>query len=138
MRKASVSPGAWNTDTAARTLLFSREPAPPDGHDLLAGAAEQDRKEALPIEGAGTTGTVGAYSQRERHAQSMEDDGSISFQYIENDGDPNNLMRWGSETTHLSSPISQSLPGLHVHATPLELLKLYQQFSVDCIYIWKC
>lgn len=39
-------------------------------------------------------GNVGAYSQRERHAQSMEDDGTISFQYIQNDGDPNNTMRY--------------------------------------------
>lgn len=36
---------------------------------------------------------MGAYSQRERHARSMEEDGQISFQYVENNGQPENMMR---------------------------------------------
>lgn len=36
---------------------------------------------------------AGAYSQRERHALSMEQDGKIAFHYVENDGTPDNMMR---------------------------------------------
>ena len=49
---------------------------------------------AAAPETAPLSNNVGAYSQRERHAQSMEEDGTISFQYVQNDGDPNSLMRY--------------------------------------------
>lgn len=37
--------------------------------------------------------SLGAYSQRERHSQRLEDSGAIKFEYIQNDGDPASLIR---------------------------------------------
>ena len=56
----------------------------------LAGSIEAANASAEPT---GASFNMGTYSQRELHAENMEHDGSISFQYIENNGDSNNMMR---------------------------------------------
>lgn len=51
---------------------------------------------------------AGAYSQRERHALSMEQDGKIAFHYVENDGTPDNMMR----LIALKNVFSKQLPNM--------------------------
>ena len=36
---------------------------------------------------------VGAYSQRERNSQSLEEAGVVTFEYLTNDGSTNSMLR---------------------------------------------
>ena len=55
---------------------------------------EQQHTTTAKPEAVSTASTsLGAYSQRERHSQRLEDSGAIKFEYVQNDGNPASLIR---------------------------------------------
>ncbi|KAK9789042.1 hypothetical protein WJX73_005921 [Symbiochloris irregularis] len=101
----TVNAAAAGPDPAAANLQ----------HTVSVGiTAEPPRKGREPSNGpegvkyASLSSSVGAYSQRERHARSMEEDGQISFQYVENNGQPENMMR----LVALKNVFSKQLPNM--------------------------
>ena len=56
-------------------------------------AAEQPAATAPALPLTKPIVSVGAYSQRERHSQSLEEAGTIKFEYLTNDGSQNSNLR---------------------------------------------